>query len=296
MDLKLLKTFQMVAMLNSFSRTARTLDYAQSTITAHIQTLEEQMGTPLFNRVGKHIELTEAGKRLLTYAEQLLNLASETRRAVGGDGIADGTLTIGAPETVSTYRLPAILRRFREAMPGVRIIFVPVPHQELFQRVIDGTIDIIYLLERNITSESLYVETIACDRLLMIAAPDHPLADQESISLLDLQDEAFLLTERSCGYRMVFERALMEAGLFRNLKMEFNSVESIKQFVMAGMGIGFLPEIAVHQEIERGDLVVLPYRQQDFEIKTLMLWHRNKWISEAMQALLDLSQGTTVHS
>ena len=113
--------------LNAVSvRRRRRLNYAQSTVTAHIQALETDLDAPLFNRLDKRIELTEAGLRLLEYSERLLDLAEETRIAVSNQQTLSGTLTIGAPETVSTYRLPQILRDFRDAMPDVRLKLPPI--------------------------------------------------------------------------------------------------------------------------------------------------------------------------
>src|SRR5216117_1031860 len=114
MDLRHLTTFRTVANLMSFSRAATSLDYAQSTITLHIQSLEDELGVPLFNRIGKKIELTEAGHRLLRYSERLLDLAEETVAGVSGQDDVSGTLTVGAPETICTYRLPQVLRQFRQ--------------------------------------------------------------------------------------------------------------------------------------------------------------------------------------
>src|SRR5438046_264194 len=111
MELRQLETFRVVATQLSFTRAAATLDYAQSSVTAQIQSLELELGVRLFDRLGRRVALTDAGERLLEYAERLLSLADEARAALADGAEPAGTLTIGAPETVMTYRLPSVLRR-----------------------------------------------------------------------------------------------------------------------------------------------------------------------------------------
>jgi DNA-binding transcriptional LysR family regulator len=122
------------------------LNYAQSSVTAQIQALEEELGVPLFNRLGRQVTLTDAGRRLMSYAERLLELEEEARAEVTGGGEPAGTLTIGAPETICTYRLPPVLRQFRDRFPGVRVIFRPLVYPDLLRSLIDGTVEAAFLL------------------------------------------------------------------------------------------------------------------------------------------------------
>src|SRR5215210_5308545 len=117
MELRQLETFRAVAGPLSFTRAAVTLGYAQSSVTAQIQALEAELGVALFDRLGRRVALTEAGQRLLEYADRLLSLADEARAAVAEGAEPAGTLTVGAPETVLTYRLPRVLQRYRATFP-----------------------------------------------------------------------------------------------------------------------------------------------------------------------------------
>jgi len=290
MDLRHLITFRSVANLMSFSRAAASLDYAQSTVTLHIQSLEDEMGVRLFNRIGKKIELTEAGNRLLRYSERLIDLAEETVAGVSGQDDVTGTLTVGAAETVCTYRLPQVLRQFRQQMPQVRLIFRPMPYEALFPSVVEGKVDIAFVLEQSIHSDQLYIERLTCEPLLIVAATDHQLVNCSEISLRDLAGEPLLLTEKGCCYRALFERALLAEGVPPTSNMEFSSVEAIKQCVMANVGVALLPQVAVAKELKAQQLVVLPYHAASFEVYTQMLWHKDKWVSPAMQTFLDISR------
>src|SRR5215472_2311176 len=122
MELRQLSMFKMLATTLSFTRTASALGYVQSNITTQIQALEEELGTPLVDRLGKQIALTDAGQRFLPYAEQILTLVEEGRMIVAGTGEPMGTLTMSAPESLCTYRLPQLLSAFQSRYPQVRLL------------------------------------------------------------------------------------------------------------------------------------------------------------------------------
>lgn len=289
MELRQLTTFRTAATSLNFTRTAALLGYAQSSVTAQIQALEEELGVALFDRVGKRVSLTEAGQRLLWYANKLLNLAEEAREAVTGEGAEPrGILTFSAPETLCTYRLPAILRQFKACFPEVKLVFRPTRLPELRRHVSEGALDLALLLEEPVQAAGLVVEKLRREPVLLLAPPDHPLSRLPEVHPQDLKDATILLTEAGCSYRAMFLRTLAERGVQPAATLEFDSIEAIKQCVMAGMGITVLPEIAVAAEIASGRLCVLRWSEKEFEIVTQMIWHKDKWLSPAMQAFIDI--------
>ena len=141
MEHKQLRTFRTVARTLSFTRAASELGYVQSNVTAQVKALERELGVPLFDRLGRTVVLTDAGRILLRYAERLLDLEEEARAAVAGDSEPAGTLVVGASPSLSAYQLPRLLRSFRSRFPRVRLSFRPTPHAELGGRVADGSLD-----------------------------------------------------------------------------------------------------------------------------------------------------------
>ncbi len=289
MDLRQLETFRAVAATLSFTQAALNLSYAQSSVSAQIQALEKEFGAPLFNRVGKRVELTAAGERLLRYAGQMLEIAGEARAAVSGTDTPSGTLTITAPETICTYRLPPVLRQFRERYPLVQLVYRPIRSTNLQQVLLHADVDIVFWLSAPLQSASLVIEPLVEEPLLLIAAPDHRLASLPRVAPADLEDEPLLLTERGCNYRLLFERRLTEAGVIPSTSFEFDSVEAIKQCVIANVGLAVLPLVTVKNELADGRLVALPWQQPDFRVLTMVIHHRDKWVSPAMRAFLDLT-------
>jgi DNA-binding transcriptional LysR family regulator len=290
MELRQLTTFRMVAHTLSFSRAATALNYVQSSVTAQIQALEEDLGVQLFDRMGKRVSLTDAGKRLLTYAEKMLMMAEEARSAVRVEEEPTGTVVFSAPESLCTYRLPAILRNFHDRFPRARLILRPYPCDRARRSVADGEIDIAFTLDEPIRSTALVGETLVRERLLLLAPPDSPLARLPIVRTDDLLNEHFLLTEQTCTYRHLFERALREEGIDAITDLEFTNVEAIKQCAIAGMGIAFLPEFTVAAELEQGRLVSLTWEGHAFEVMIQMLWHKEKWFSPAMSAFINITR------
>ena len=290
MELRHLTTFRTVARLLSFRRAAESLGYVQANVTAHIQALEEEVGVQLFDRLGRHIALTDAGKQLLEYADKLLALAQEAQTVLAKQDVVRGTLTIGAPETLCIYRLPRLLCLFQNRFPQVRLIFRPLSCHDLRRSVSEGTIDVAFVMEQPVHASGIQVECLVSEPIFLLAAPSHALAQSSGIHPADLEHETLLLTEVGCSYRTVFEHQLMTAGITPLATLEFSSIEAIKQCAMLRMGIAVLPKVSVVAELAQERLAVLPWQERDFHILTQLIWSKGKWISPAMQAFLATTQ------
>lgn len=213
-------------------------------------------------------------------------LSEEGRKVVPGDGGPTGTLIISAPETLCTYRLPVLLRAFRDQCPRVRLTFRPLPVADLRRRVDEGLLDVAFLLEEPLQAAGLWVEPLVPEPVVVIAPPDHPLAALPCVRPADLGEEDILLTELGCSYRNLFLRALAAEGIHPATTLEFNSIEAIKQCVMAGMGLAVLPTVSVAAERAAGRLVALPWAAGDLRVVAQMIRHRDKWVSPALAAVL----------
>lgn len=279
----------------SFTRAAGELGYVQSSVTVQVQSLEKELGVPLFDRVGRQVTLTDAGRRLLGYTDRMLELEEETRAAVSADGEPAGTVTISAAETHCTYRLPRVLGRFRELYPQVRVLIRPVPVGTFCGDTVrdlgEGKADVAFVLDEIVQAGDLAVEPLVQEPVWVLAAPDHPLADSPLVSPDDLIDETLLLTASGCSYRAVFLNTMARAGLHPRTLLEFSGVEAIKQCAIAGMGVAVLPAAVVAKEVEEGSLAVLHWSGQDeFEVVTQMVRHKARWLSPAAEAFCDVAR------
>lgn len=291
MELKSLNTFVALAEELHFTRTAQRLHYAQSSVTFQIQALEKEFGVALFERTGKRVRLTEAGKRLHTYARAILQMVDEARASVPGDAEPRGTLTVGAVESLCAYRLSPILAEFRARHPKVEMIFRTGVCADLRRETANGTLDLAFTLEEVERRDSLESEVLLEEPMRVLASPNHPLAQSERVTAADLGGETLLLTEPGCSYRSQFEHSLAAAGIV-NAKIEFASVEAIKQSAMAGLGVTLLPGMAVGEEIAQGRLAALRWAGPGFPVFTQLCLRKDRRMSPALRAFVELARET----
>lgn len=290
MELRQLITFRTVASTLNFTRAAEVLGYVPSNVTMQIKALEDELGVRLFDRLGKQLVLTAAGKRFLTHIQGVLNKLDEARSVVHDNEVLNGTLTISANEVICAYRLPTVFQRFRSQHPGVRLIFRSVPNQELKQTLFEGTADVVFMLDEPIRSSGLAVEPLVEETFRLFAAPDHPLAKRTELQLEDFHGEVFLTNEKGCPYRTMFDRSFEKEGIDSITYLEFQSAEAIKQCAISGIGIAFLPEIVAEAEAERGKLVALPWQIPDLHVYSQMSWHKDKWLSPIMLSFIEAAR------
>jgi DNA-binding transcriptional LysR family regulator len=300
-ELRQVETFRAVAEELSFSRAAHRLGYVQSSVSAQVAALEQELGAPLFDRLGRKIALTDAGRVMLRYSGRLLDLAEEAREAVAdagvGSGEVTGTLTVSAPETLLTYRLPRLLALFHERHPKVRLSVRPSAVGRLVgsmrRSVEEGGVDVAFILDGPVKVSGLSVEPLLEESVSVIVPTAHALASSTAVSPPDLSGETVLLPEApesGCAYRGQFERQLGAAGVVPREKMEFQSIEAVKQCVAAGMGISVLPSVAVNAELGDGRLAALQW-EGPFEVLTQMVWYEARWKSPAIRAFLETARG-----
>ena len=302
MDLLHLRTFLEVAKGLNFTRAATRLGYVQSTVSAHVRALEDELGVQLFDRLGRRIRLTPAGETLLGEAADLVTRADAaeraTRLAAGGDGRIAGRIVIGAPESLLSYRLPPLIGRYHRQFPEVDLSFRPVAtgrlRGEVERLLIEGSIDVAFVMDERLPPRGrVSTETLWNEPISVIAPPDHPLVGARGLTPRALGNTTVLLSEAigaGCAYRTQFVDQLRAIpGQPREL-LEFASVEAVKQCVAAGMGISALPTAAVAADLESGRLRALTWGR--FAIFTHVAWNPRRWQSPAVSAVLDLARET----
>jgi DNA-binding transcriptional LysR family regulator len=304
MEFRQVETFRAVAEELSFSRAATKLGYVQSSVSAQVGALEQELGVPLFDRLGRKIVLTDAGEVMFAYSGKLLALAEQTREAVVdagvGSGEVSGSLTVSAPETLLTYRLPKLLALFHERHPKVRLSVRPSAIGRLMgsarKAVEEGAVDVAFVLDEPSSTQrrpaDLAVEALVAEDVTVIAPVSHALTSSPVVRPQDLLGETVLLPEApesGCAYRGQFERQLGSVGVVPPETMEFQSIEAVKQCVAAGMGVSVLPSIAVGADLESGTLAALRWGES-FEVLTQMSWREDRWQSPALRVFLEAAR------
>jgi DNA-binding transcriptional LysR family regulator len=289
MEIRQLKTFKVVATHLSFSKAAKRLNYAQSSISAQIHSLESEMGAQLFDRLGRRIILTEAGNKLLNYATKIIDLEDEARAEVQSSKPLKGALTIRIPETFGMCQLPLIIGKFYRLYPDIRLSFITCAHDELVKDLRKGITDLAFLLTESIKVSDLDMEILGFESIKLVARPDHPWTKKKIVNTKDFETETFLLSRVDCSYRKSFQQILNNKKVRPKSIFEFNSVAAIKKCVINGIGVTILPEINVAEDIAQNRLTTLSWEEDNFEVALMMIWYKNRWLSPTLKAFMDTS-------
>ncbi|MDR3754166.1 MAG: LysR family transcriptional regulator [Terracidiphilus sp.] len=288
MEVRQLQIFRTLSEELNFTRTAEKVHTVQSNVTAQIKALEEELGIPLFDRLGRRVTLTDAGRNFLPFALQALAAMDHGQRALQTGAEPSGPLRIGAAESLLTYRLPEVLRAFRRKFPHVELIFRPYSNATIALELEAGKFDMVIHGDGLQASSSIKSVRLRRERVLLLTDASHPLASRTAVKPVDLVGENLLLTEAGCSYREKLDRALALANIRPANVTEFHSVEALKQCIALGMGIGLLPAIVVARDLHQNHIKALHWTGPSLDIDTHILWHKDKWISPAMAAFMEL--------
>lgn len=288
MELRQLQTFKTIAKLQSFSKAALELGYAQSSVTSQIQLLEQELKVKLFERLGHTISLTLEGKKLLPIAEQMLQLSNDARNIAGDPDRPAGYLTIGAVESLCATRLPKLLKEYQIRYPDVEILIKFGTRNEFLHALKNNEMDLAFFLEPEIILHDFITVSRTVEPMGLFCAPEHALACKEHVYPQDLSGEPFILTESTCGYRELFNTIISQYHIKPRSLIETGNVPVIKQLIMGNMGITFLPKMAVEEELQKKKFASLHWEGPEFLIYTQVLYHKDKWMSSALTAFIDL--------
>jgi DNA-binding transcriptional LysR family regulator len=253
MDLKTLKTFQMIVNYGSFIRVAEEMNYAQSTVTMQIKKLESDLGVQLFER-GKKIRLTEAGRLFHEQSLQIIKHMEQLQSNISDLQLGEaGNIRLGVTEPTASYRLPAILERFLSHFPKIRISVDIANTPTLSERLLKGDIDIALCSAPELGS-ALYFEPLFKEKFVVLMPENHPLAQKAVIAPDDIREYRLLITSATCPYRRKLEMVLQDSGNISLDTMEIGSMTALKYYVESGLGIALVPKI-VTETVPNGTTV-----------------------------------------
>ena len=274
-------------MLN-FREAAEELNFSQSSISDHIRNLEQELGVKLFERLGRKVFLNEHGEKLIPLAEKMIEDEREIYGLFNKNEKISGLLRIGAAETLSVFWLPPLLKEYRITYPDVKVMLKMADCLEFPKMLDHNMIDVAFSLHDESEKEYISQYDIFQDSTVFIVAPYHPLAALETLTIHELENHSFILPEAQCCYRIELEEFLKRWNIKVDNIMELSSLEAIKQCVKSGLGISLLPRIAVEQEINSGELVILHIETCKISICAKMIYHKQKWISPQLTALKNM--------
>lgn len=252
MELFQLRSFHEVARSGSFSKAAENLNITQPALSRQIVTLEKTVGMNLFNRHNRGVNLTDAGRRLYEYAEDVLKLldkASKTLKEM--QNLESGQLKIGASTTIGNYLLPTWIAKFLNLHPGVDVSLQVGNSETIIEQLVDGLFDIAFVASFS-SSPRLCIEPLLEDEILLLVGPNHPLAKTDSFLQIDLSKEVLIFREPGSATKQAVDSLLVKAGIQPTRVITLGNTEAVKRIVMSGMGVTFLSKHTVSLELKTG--------------------------------------------
>jgi DNA-binding transcriptional LysR family regulator len=284
-----LRIFVAVAERQHVTHAADALNLAQSAASHAIASLEERHQTKLFNRIGRHIELTDAGQAFLKEARTVLTTVEAAELAlIEFSNLKRGVLSVQASQTIANYWLPRHLAAFRSAYPQIEIR-ARIGNTAQVATAVENRETELGFVEAAIHSEQLSSTTVARDQIIVVTAPDHQLLDRKPITPGDLMEVEWVLRERGSGTRSVFEAALMEFGLkdrALRIALELPTNEAVRSATEAGLGAAVISASIAAPSLEAGLLEQIDYRLPEREFHVLT--HRERHPSRAAGAFLEM--------
>lgn len=288
MELKYLNTFKTILETGSFQKAAERLNYAQSTITLQIQLLEQELSIKLFEKIGRKMKLTQAGKGLLPYIDEVL-IAVEHMKNYGKCGLElAGTLRVAIPETLLSYQMPQVLKTFRKLAPNVKLSLQTPNCYEIREQILKGMADLGVHYDIGGYGGSLVVEKINTYPLVLVGGMELKEEEKDFITKKQRKNICLLEMDKNSVYQRMFDEYLRYSDIALNGEMELTSTEAIKKCVISNLGVSYLPRFTVEEELRQGVIQQLATTMETPQIAVVCTCHKNKWLTPAMELFINL--------
>ncbi len=286
MDIKNLTTFVHVAELGNFSRAGERLGYSQPTISVQIRQLEQELGFRLFDRIGHAVRLTDKGREILVYAQQVCRLCQQMVEDDAENEERETLIRVATSDSLSASLLYECFSYIRENHPNIHLELTTAGTEDLFGKLDHNEADIVCTLDNHIYNTNYRIEGEKNVGLHFIVPADSPLAAHDSLSKEDLLNQNWLLTEKGMSYRRLLDEWLAKESLEVRPVLEAGQADLLCSLVEMGLGCSFLPDYVTEEAALRGTIKRLPADEFYPDLWKQILYHREKWVSPSMQIVL----------
>lgn len=288
MEIRLLQTFLQVAALQNFTQAAKVLGYSQSNVSAQIQQLEQEIGAPLFNRIGKTVSLTQYAQQLIPHARQLVSTAVKIENFLKSEEALGGTVRVGIIESLFQRFIEPIILQYHKRFPNVKIELIVDGSEALKELLLHGQLDFACLIDRQLPQNNWKIWHKEPVPICIIANPAHTLATKQQLFLADLKDEEFILMEESASYSTSFENAMTEQQLPLNAFLKLQNAEKACSLVQKGQFLSVLPFYVVSEAVQKHKVVLLNVADFSYEENVYLLMHHAKVPTPQIEGFLEI--------
>src|SRR5436190_12834718 len=290
MDVRDLQVFLSVARHLNFTRAGEEVHLSQPSVSVRMRQLERDLGSKLFEQLGKKVALTEAGQLLVPYATRVIAAMSDARHAIDElQGLERGLLRIGASTTPGMYLIPRTVAHFKRRYPKIEVSLAVKDTRQIEDGVIRNEFDFGFV-GGHLAGDEVEVLPWMTDHLVLVVPFNHVLARKRPVDVADLRKERFILRESGSATRATVISHLQKSDLEVETVMEMENPESVKKAVQSGLGIAFISKFAVETELQAKTLVAVRVRGLDIRRELKIVYRKDKHLSRAAQAFIDIDR------
>ncbi len=288
MEIRNLISFVHVAELNSFTKAAELLGYSQSTISFQIKQLETELDCYLFERINHTITLTDKGEELLKYAHTINALTDEFMENINSKKELNGFIHFVSPDSVCEDMLLTNYGAFRKKYPKINLKFTNADTQVMFEMIDSNEADAIITLDNHVYQKDYVIAMEKHIDMHFVANAKSPFVKKKRLSIKDIADQPFILTERGMGYRKFFDKEIAKKSIDITPVLEIGRTDIIIKLLEENEDcISYLPSFAADEKVKEGKLVYLDVCDMKTDIWKQLIYHKNKWLSNSMKAFLE---------
>jgi len=290
MDVRGLEVFLSVAKHLNFTRAGEEVHLSQPSVSVRIRQLERDLGSKLFEQLGKRIALTEAGQLLLPYALRVMAALDDALHAIDElKGLERGSLRIGASTTPGMYLIPGTIAQFKQQYPKIDVHLAVKDTRQIEEGVIRNEFDFGFV-GGHLAGDEVDVLPWIIDHLVLVVPSNHVLARKTLVKVAELRKERFILREPGSATRAAVVNHLQKSDLKMETIMEMENPESVKKAVQSGLGIAFISKFAVETELKAKSLVAVRVTGLDINRELKIVYRKDKHLGRAAQAFIELAR------
>lgn len=288
MNTKNLVTFKTILETGSFQKAADKLNYTQSTVTFQMKQLEETLSLKLFEKIGRRMKLTQAGKDILPYVDMILQGTEQISNYGKTLSKMTGTLRLAIPDSILIYGMQPFIRAFLREAPNIQLIINSIQSGEINRSVMEGTADIGINCEKDNYPDTIIHKKLGTYRVFLVASPLAASGSLDFITPHQRKRLSLICNEPDGYYQIEMERYLAEKDIILDPCMKVQSIEAVKRCVINNLGFAVVPSYSVAEELEQGTLIAVKTELDEKIYNSVYIYHKNKWLSPQMELALEL--------
>ncbi len=288
MNTRNLITFKTILEMGSFQKAADKLGYTQSTVTFQIKHLEEELDLRLFEKIGRRMVLTQAGKDIMPYVDMILQGTEQISNYGKKLSEISGSLKLAIPDSILIYNMQPFIQAFAHEAPHVQMVINSIQSEEINQAVAEGRADIGINCEKENYPDSIIHKRLGTYQAVLVASP---FFDKDQLDFLTPHQRkpfSLICNEPEGYYQIDMDRYLAKKDIVLNPYMKVQSIEAVKRCVMNKLGMAVVPTYSIGEELKNGSLIPVKTELDDKEYHSFYIYHKNKWISPQMELAMEL--------